>query len=255
MITKALIIDEPWLSKILNGDKTWEMRSTQIKFRGKFGLIRKGSGQVVGVANLTGVSGPYNNTELKAHYDRHQVGDDLILKPDYKWRHAWELSDISPLGMPVSYIHKNGAVTWVELDDEAVEAIALQLNDKPELVPSPKDRIINVATQGHESSPQVTESEIVLTSKAILASRDEAERGEKINSVEYVPVAKDGSRFTVDTCNKKGTYTVGEKGNEQKFSNYFEALAYLKEMTTAKWRRPNNNGNWGIVSAVDWVSN
>ncbi|MCV5690749.1 XRE family transcriptional regulator, partial [Escherichia coli] len=26
----------------------------------------------------------------------------------------------------------------------------------------------------------------------------------------------------------------------------------LRGMETAKWRRPNASGNWGIVSAVKW---
>ena len=94
LITKALIIDEPWISKILNGEKDWEMRSTNCKHRGPFGLVRKGSGQVVGIANLTSVSGPYSNAELAEHHRHHHVGPDMYENPDYKWRHAWELADI-----------------------------------------------------------------------------------------------------------------------------------------------------------------
>ncbi|ENL5531682.1 XRE family transcriptional regulator, partial [Escherichia coli] len=33
---------------------------------------------------------------------------------------------------------------------------------------------------------------------------------------------------------------------------FAEALEYLRSMETAKWRRPNPSGNWGIVSAVRW---
>jgi len=45
---RALIIDEPWISKILSGEKTLEMRSRHTKIRGRIGLIRKGSGLIVG---------------------------------------------------------------------------------------------------------------------------------------------------------------------------------------------------------------
>lgn len=55
---KALIIDEPWISRMLDGSKTWEMRSRSTENRGRFALIRKGSGQVVGVAELAGCRGP-----------------------------------------------------------------------------------------------------------------------------------------------------------------------------------------------------
>jgi hypothetical protein len=39
----GLVIDKPWIDLILDGKKTWEMRSTLTKKRGKIALIRKGS--------------------------------------------------------------------------------------------------------------------------------------------------------------------------------------------------------------------
>jgi len=69
-----------------------------------------------------------------------------------------------------------------------------------------------------------------------------------------VPRARDGSCFTpTETC-RNGIYTVGEKGAEIRFRNYTEALNYLATMPTAKWRRPNATGNWGIVAAIDWIT-
>ena len=50
---KALIVDEPWISAILRGEKTWEMRKTGCNLRGSIALIRKGAGHVVGVAEVT----------------------------------------------------------------------------------------------------------------------------------------------------------------------------------------------------------
>src|SRR5882724_4451059 len=49
---KALVIDEPWITAILKGDKTWEMRKKNCKIRGEIALIRKGSGLVVGTAHV-----------------------------------------------------------------------------------------------------------------------------------------------------------------------------------------------------------
>jgi len=40
-IVKALIIADPWIDLILDGRKTWEMRSRNTGHRGWFGLIRK----------------------------------------------------------------------------------------------------------------------------------------------------------------------------------------------------------------------
>lgn len=127
MITKALIIDEPWIGAILSGEKLWEMRSSQTSHRGYFGLIRKGSGQVIGVAKLIDVSGPYDNSELVETFAFHRVDSDLTESPGYKWRYAWQLADVCRLPKPVSYQHKSGAVTWVSLDEEAITAIAKQM--------------------------------------------------------------------------------------------------------------------------------
>jgi hypothetical protein len=52
---KALIISEPWIDYILEGTKTWEMRSSGVSHRGWFGLIKKGTGAVHGVARLVDV--------------------------------------------------------------------------------------------------------------------------------------------------------------------------------------------------------
>ncbi|MBD8246954.1 ASCH domain-containing protein [Xanthomonas campestris] len=44
---KGLVIDEPWISLILSGQKTWEMRSRATSIRGRIALIKKGSGTEV----------------------------------------------------------------------------------------------------------------------------------------------------------------------------------------------------------------
>lgn len=67
----------------------------------------------------------------------------------------------------------------------------------------------------------------------------------------FLPVARDGSMFTPNV-NRGGRYQVGEKGSERHHDSFDEALAALQAMPVAKWRRPNSEGNWGIVSAVEW---
>lgn len=225
IVKKALIIDSPWIEKILAGNKVWEMRSTRASHRGPFGLIQKGSGQVKGIATLHSVSGPYNNEELAEHYSLHHVGPDLYERPDYKWRYAWELSSAIALPSPVSYRHKNGAVTWVDLDEPVVQDIARQLGSQATDQATPSQPHENhAATYAPALSPAGLQ----------------------------VPIARDGTVFSYK-CGRRGTYTVGGKGDECRFNNFHEALTFLKSMPTAKWRRPNSNGNWGIVSAVDWV--
>jgi hypothetical protein len=246
-ITKALIIDEPWLSKILNGEKDWEMRSTNAKHRGLFGLIRKGSGKIYGVANLSNVSGPYSNEQLAAHLKHHHVGADMIENPDYKWRYAWELKDVRKLEKAVPYQHKSGAVTWVTLDDAAVSMLN---SDSSNLLSSVE--IDSASSLEVNQKASAIDTSLEKTKIRKLSLVDETSSG-KMTSSDYVPAAKDGSCFSKCTCNNKGIYTVGEKRYEKKFRCFDEALSYLKGMPTAKWRRPNSKGNWGIVSAVRWI--
>jgi hypothetical protein len=73
----------------------------------------------------------------------------------------------------------------------------------------------------------------------------------------FVPEARDGSLFTPTACKRGGKrdephYTIGAKGSEQDFDSYDEALAELSRMTVPRWRRPNEQGNFGIVTAERW---
>jgi hypothetical protein len=49
---KGLVIREPWIDMILDGAKTWELRTQRTTVRGEIALIRKGTGQIEGVAHL-----------------------------------------------------------------------------------------------------------------------------------------------------------------------------------------------------------
>ena len=45
---------------------------------------------------------------------------------------------------------------------------------------------------------------------------------------------------------------VGEEGKELSFEHFDAALEHIKMMYTPRWRRPNQEGDWEIVSAVKW---
>jgi hypothetical protein len=68
-----------------------------------------------------------------------------------------------------------------------------------------------------------------------------------------VPFASDDTCFHPGLASPRdGSFRVGEKNAERRFSTFEEALAYLRSMPIARWRRPNNAGNSGLVSAVRW---
>lgn len=121
--TKALVIREPWISMILRGEKTWEMRSTAVSIRGSIALIRSGSGQIVGIANLVGCQGPLSDDEISIYEPFHRVPASEIRN----WKYAWKLEHCRALPMPVSYRHPKGAVKWVTLDEVTRDELSRQL--------------------------------------------------------------------------------------------------------------------------------
>ena len=124
-VNKALIIADPWIGFILGGTKDWEMRSSASSHRGWFGLIRKGTGAVYGVARLVDVGGPLSPAEMIATHQHHRIPDHMICSGEVaKWNVPWKLAEVHQLDRPVPYRHKSGAVTWVELDDVAVKGLA-----------------------------------------------------------------------------------------------------------------------------------
>jgi hypothetical protein len=92
---KALTIKEPWISLILSGKKTWELRSRDARMRGRIALIRKGSGTVVGVANLTATLPNLSRSDLMTNVARHQVPQHEI-GLDSRWNVAWVLEGAQP---------------------------------------------------------------------------------------------------------------------------------------------------------------
>lgn len=74
---------------------------------------------------------------------------------------------------------------------------------------------------------------------------------EQRDNVLYVPIAKDGTHFC-HKCRMTRGYQIGDKGDERYVESFYEALSELLMMPLAKWRRPNEKGNFGIVSAVEW---
>jgi len=75
---------------------------------------------------------------------------------------------------------------------------------------------------------------------------------EKPGEYEFIPQAKDNSQFRPEQRRPEG-YQIGGKGEERWVEDYFEALKQLQSMPVARWRRPNENGKWGIVTAETWV--
>ncbi|MCA1335464.1 hypothetical protein [Pseudooceanicola marinus] len=124
-VTRGLIIADPWIGHILDGRKDWEMRSQTTSVRGWFGLIRKGSGTVVGLARLVDCGRALDQAEMIANFDHHRIPVDMIRRGEVaKWVVPWKLADVIVLARPVPYEHKAGAVTWVTLSPTVSQDLA-----------------------------------------------------------------------------------------------------------------------------------
>ncbi len=127
---KGLVIDEPWIGKILRREKTWEMRKTACHQRGQIALIRKGSGLVVGVANVVDSLAPIPTRGAYADAEPfHGIPPDRQERAFADgWTIPWVLAEARPLASPVQYRHPPGAVIWVNLGEAIATAIAEQLD-------------------------------------------------------------------------------------------------------------------------------
>ena len=214
---------------ILDGTKTWEMRSQRTGKRERIGLIKKGSSAVFGSIEVHDCEGPMSVNELLRATDSHGITKQQIEAGLLdKWNYAWKLRDVKKFDIPILYKHPSGAVTWVDLH-KAVNIAKIE------------------TSLLFESS--VTNKPIHLTESLTTVV---VEQSSVNNSrIGKIPYAKDNTYFSSKLA-RNGTFTVGEKGSEFKIVGFDAALKYLKNMKVAKWRRPNPNGNWGIVSAVEW---
>ncbi len=111
---KALIIKEKWLNLILSGKKTWEIRSSSTRIRGKILLIKSGSKQIFGECELVDTI-KLDLDQYKISVNKHCINVKQDILP-YKNTYAWVLQNPQEYNNPIPYKHPMGAVIWVNID-------------------------------------------------------------------------------------------------------------------------------------------
>lgn len=102
------------------------MRRAACHQKRQIALVRKGSGQVVGVADCAG-SLPALAAAYRAAEPRHRIPVDWQAQAFADgWRTPWAIDNARPLDRPVAFAHRSGAVIWVNLDPMVAEAVAAQ---------------------------------------------------------------------------------------------------------------------------------
>ena len=161
---QGLIIRAPWIDMILAGTKTWEMRTSPCPWTGCIGLIRKGTGLVVGVADVVASLSPLDAAGLAATRDRHGVAAEHEARVlESRWLHPWVLENVRPLPQPVPAGQKPGQVIWVTLSSHVTAAIDEQLVERGRNMVSapPASAVLHVREVGVSAGVRVRPSSAV----------------------------------------------------------------------------------------------
>lgn len=122
---RGLMIRDPYVTEILLHKKSWELRSSPTKFRGRIGLIKSKSGHIFGEAELVDVLGPLSFKELLNNW---QIGPHDLEQLSQSRTHpysdqrgfsrtfAWVLENVVSYQPPIRYRHPPGAITFVNLE-------------------------------------------------------------------------------------------------------------------------------------------
>jgi hypothetical protein len=110
---KGLFIKEPWISLILDGSKTWEIRSCNTKIRGRIALISSGTGEVKGYVDISDAF-KISKEMFKSSFNMHRINSQNTI---YKKPHVWVLTKPHKLEKGIPFQHKKGCVVWINLTD------------------------------------------------------------------------------------------------------------------------------------------
>ena len=112
----ALVVKKRWLNKILDGEKDWEIRSSNTSRRGWIHLVEsKACGKLMGRARLVDCF-ELSKSQFGKSRCHHCVR--YLSEVPYKRMFAWVLNDAERFEKPFMYEHAQGAVIWVRLMPE-----------------------------------------------------------------------------------------------------------------------------------------
>ena len=112
LLNKVLLVRSPHASRIVQGIKSWEMRSRKTNIRGRIGIAVSGAGTIIGEVGLIDCLDEIDFETARTAYPMHRVEDISLLK---KWRYPWVVYNAKEYDIPVAYKHPKGVVTWVNL--------------------------------------------------------------------------------------------------------------------------------------------
>ncbi|MCK1534201.1 MULTISPECIES: ASCH domain-containing protein [unclassified Bradyrhizobium] len=172
---KAIVIREPYVSLLLTGEKTWEMRKAACRYRGPVALISKGSGTVVGAAEIVDSLPSIDSLEAYAQAEpKHRVPPNLQSQAfSDGWRTPWVVTRGHRLASPVPYKHPSGAVIWVSLDQDVAARVMAQIQQTSEPgVATGRRENVNLSSSYQGSTRSYTSSSSEISPLRVLKKGD-----------------------------------------------------------------------------------
>jgi hypothetical protein len=122
---RGLLVRDPYASQLLDGEKIREIRGRSTHIRGPILIIKSGTGQLFGTADLVRVLGPLELEDLVAaselpRQEREEFRNSGL---PYAKTYAYVFSNPRRFKRPIPYRHPSGAVTWVRLPDVDLGAV------------------------------------------------------------------------------------------------------------------------------------
>jgi predicted kinase len=122
-VMRALLIRSPHIEKILDGKKIWEIRGSRTDVREQVGLVRSGSGTIIGVCDVVDCIPILTDEQSRRNARKAGSKPSEVSLGYYKNTFAWVLANPQYLKAPVPYKHPTGAIIWVKLDAQAEKAV------------------------------------------------------------------------------------------------------------------------------------
>ena len=111
-----LIMNPEWGEKILNGEKTWEVRRSATNHIERIKIAYSKTKKSFGEVNLVKCI-PLTKELFEANVDKHCIHDSWeMVTSRYPNPVAWVMENPKMYKAPVPYVPHQGAVVWVKED-------------------------------------------------------------------------------------------------------------------------------------------
>ncbi len=117
---RGLVVRRGPVEKILQGTKTWEIRTRSTNVRGRIALIESASGLIVATVELVDVKGPLRYSEYRDNARKWGGKSSDVGRSDHLRYYAWVLKNPTRFRTPIPYRHPRGAIIWVKLTPKVI---------------------------------------------------------------------------------------------------------------------------------------